>query len=139
MNAIPSSVITELKRNKIILTWDSVHRPGFTYTLSMELKVCDAVLLITRELMETPFTRAGIFLQFHIPAKSLIFSNILSLSADDLSLLQKTHVTAECKKDRQFSCASLFSDFHMNTEEGLSFYVPEDAYKIVQDLFSLSG
>ena len=72
MNAIPSSVITELKRNKIILTWDSVHRPGFTYTLSMELKVCDAVLLITRELMETPFTRAGIFLQFHIPAKTLM-------------------------------------------------------------------
>ena len=139
MNAIPSSVITELKRNKIILTWDSVHRPGFTYTLSMELKVCDAVLLITRELMETPFTRAGIFLQFHIPAKSMLYNIIYSLTTDGLSLLLKTHVTAECKKDRQFSCASLFSDFHMNEEEGVSFYVPEDAYEIVQDLFSLSG
>ena len=139
MNTLPEKVITELKRNEIILTWDSVHRPGFTYTLSMELKVCDTVLLITREIMETPFTRAGIFLQFHIPAKSMLYNNMLSLTTEDLSLLQKIHVTAECKKDRQFSCASLFSDFHMNTEEGLSFYVPEDAYKIVQALFSLSG
>ena len=139
MNAIPSSVITELKRNEIILTWASAKKSGFIYTLSMELKVCDTVLLITRELMETPFTRAGIFLQFHIPAKSMLYNNMLSLTAEDLSLLQKIHVTAECKKDRQFSCASLFSDFHMNTEEGLSFYVPEDAYEIVQDLFSLSG
>ena len=139
MNTIPSNVITELKRNEIILTWSSVHRPGFTYTLSMEPKVCDMVLLIIREIIKAPFNQKGIFLRFHIPAKSLIFSNILSLSADDLSHFLKTHVTAECKKDRQFSCASLFSDFHMNTEEGLSFYVPEDAYEIVQDLFSLSG
>ena len=137
MNTIPSNVITELKRNEIILTWSSGHRPGFTYTLSMELKVCDIVLLIIREIMEAPFTRAGIFLRFQIPAKSLIYDNMLSLTPDDLSLLQKTHVTAECKKDRQFSCASLFSDFHMDTE-GVSFYVPEDAYKIVQDLVSLS-
>ena len=138
MNTIPSNVITELKRNEIILTWSSVHRPGFTYTLSMELKVCDIVLLIIREIMEAPFTRAGIFLRFHIPDKSQIYDNILSLTTDDLSRLQKNYVTAECKKDRQFSCASLFSDFHMDTE-GVSFYVPEDAYKIVQDLFSLSG
>ena len=137
MNTLPEKVLTELKRNEIILTWGSVHRLGFNYTLSMELKVCDTILLIIREIMEAPFTRAGIFLRFHIPAKSQIYDNILSLTTDDLSRLQKTHVTAECKKDRQFSCASLFSDFHMNTEE-LSFYVPEDAYEIVQDMFSLS-
>lgn len=137
MNTLPEKVITKLKRNEIILTWASAKKSGFIYTLSMEAKVCDTVLLIIREIMETPFTRAGIFLQFHIPAKSQIYDNILSLTTDDLSRLQKTHVTAECKKDRQFSCASLFSDFHMNTE-GVSFYVPEDAYKIVQDLVSLS-
>lgn len=137
MNTLPETVLTELKRNEIILTWSSVHRPGFTYTLSMELKVCDTVLLIIREIMEAPFTRAGIFLRFQIPPKYLIYDNMYSLTPDDLSLLQRTHVTAECKKDRQFSGASLFSDFHMDTEE-LSFYVPEDAYKIVQDLVSLS-
>ena len=93
MNAIPSSVITELKRNEIILTWDSIHRPGFTYTLSMEPKVCDMVLLIIREIIKAPFNQKGIFLRFHIPAKSLIFSNILSLSADDLSHFRIRQIT----------------------------------------------
>ena len=111
MNTLPEKVITELKRNEIILTWDSVHRPGFTYTLSMELKVCDTVLLITRELMETPFTRAGIFLQFHIPAKSMLYNNMLSLTTEDLSLLQKTFVTAECKKRQTVFLRILISRF----------------------------